>query len=135
MPYGAALRVFEPKVLGRRLHLLEDFIDKNSEHRGDDLFATGQEAAKLKGRAEHPLSEGHVGKNFVHQVGGGILHAARPATRAARSGLFGERKCLLMATARASELDETVLNLAAAQEPLELFFDKGFIHCAMTCGP
>jgi hypothetical protein len=75
----AALRAAYAACQGTLSLGAEDFAHEEATSRRESRWVARQEEAELEWNAEHPLSNGHVRKHTVDQVGGGPAHATRIA--------------------------------------------------------
>jgi hypothetical protein len=57
----------------------EDDVQEDGEHGAQEGAIPGEAIAQREGEAEDPLAYGDVGQDAVHQVGGGVGHAATEA--------------------------------------------------------
>ena len=117
------LAVLDAKAAAAQALEGEERAEKGVEHVGEMGSVHGERKAKGPGQGQDPLAVGRLRQDAVHEVGGNAGCSPRGARRAQSTFT---RKCHkpLKPTSRATKPGKTSAEDAAAEEAIELIFDK-----------
>jgi len=105
-------------------HEGRDTALNHRQHLGQRFRLRGQQETQRKWKGQHPLSDRHLGKHVIDQVGGRLDHAPGATAGTKTPPLAAERNQVLMRAAVALDAQEPVLQQPAFQVILELLADK-----------
>jgi hypothetical protein len=74
---GPAAYVAEGMKLRALALPAEDLLDEDATGRGERAWVPGEQEPELVGHAEHPLAQGNVRENMIHEVRCGAAHPPR----------------------------------------------------------
>jgi hypothetical protein len=121
---GAAPRLPQPTRLGPRPQVALYRAEQHAGHCGAQVVAPGQGVADARRQGEHPLSDGYLGPDVIHEVRRALRHAT-PATGGTEpAALAREGHEPLRAAACAAEAREPVGEPSTSQERVELVVDE-----------
>ena len=103
----------------------EHHAQEHGEDRAAEAGVEGQLVAQRPGQREDPLPHGHVGDHAIDQLGGEGAHAPAATGGAEAPALAREGHDRVVLTARAAQVEATVVEDAAAQVGAQLAGDEG----------
>lgn len=110
-------------VLGLERVEAEDGAHEDPADGAAEVRIQGEQVTQTPGKRDDPLAHGDIRKDVVHEVGGGLGHAASSTGGAEPSALAGEGNQEVGATAETVEAAEAMGEDSASEVGAELAFD------------